>query len=150
MIKLPQTNEMWSKDEISIIFFSKKIVIKNNVTVLIASTQNKSPIERWNPNSISSWEAQQIDNAKRKQKNKWIMILKQTLNIMFYFRCLWFYPRDYWMDQNKTIHKHNTNTANKNMRSKNSCNNSKQQKTLCIDEIKTLTHKTNHWKETES
>lgn len=49
--------------------------------------------------------------------------------------------------QNNTQHKH---TANKNMRSKNSCNNSKQQKTLCIDEIKTLTHKTNHWKETES
>lgn len=70
MIKLPQTNEMWSKDEISIIFFSKKIVIKNNVTVLIASTQNKSPIERWNPNSISSWEAQQIDNAKRRKENR--------------------------------------------------------------------------------
>lgn len=51
-------------------FFSKKIVIKNNVTVLIARTQNKTPIERWNPNSISSWEAKQIDNAKQTKKTE--------------------------------------------------------------------------------
>lgn len=104
---------VWSKDEISIIFFSKKIVIKQ-CNRFNSKYTKQTPIERWNPKSISSWEAadRRMQNL---QKNKWIMILKQNTH----HKRSTFVAFDFilviieWIKINQTKHRHTHKTHRK-------------------------------------
>lgn len=132
---------MWSKDEISIIFFSKKIVIKQ-CNRFNSKYTKQTPIERWNPNSISSWEAadRRMQNL---QKNKWIMILKQNTqhNALLSLPLIlssWLLNGSKQTKQ-KHRHTHTTHRKTKTCVVKIVVIIQKTTKTLCIDEIKTLT-----------